>query len=270
MSDTILYKRSWMDLIFRKKNQNYGAFELRQVYDKNVMIGLLIAIAIFVVSLSLPLIIKLLGSKDNVIEAPQVVEVKLEEIKPMDPKTPPPPPPPKIEIPKSVAAQIAFLPPKVEPDEQVVDEPPTIDDIKDKVISTQNVEGTKGDNEIEVIESTGTGTGPVEVAKEEPFLVVEQMPEFPGGELEMKKFITNNFKYPAQALQMEVQGKVYVQFVVSASGKISDITIIKGIGSGCDQEAARVVGMMPNWSAGRQNGRSVPVRFTIPIKLSAH
>ena len=103
--------------------------------------------------------------------------------------------------------------------------------------------------------------------KVEPYLVVEQMPDFPGGESELYKYLQETIKYPPLAREAGIQGTVYVKFVVNKSGKISDVVILRGIGGGCDEEAVRVVQAMPDWKPGRQNGLPVPVYFTLPVKF---
>jgi protein TonB len=259
----MLFKRSWTDVIFQGKNQAYGAYQLRSIYNKNINRALIIAVILFSSTISLPLIINKLdiGKK----EEPKNVEINLELLPPppVDPKQPPPPPPPKIEIPK-VAAAVKFLPPKVEEDEKVQDEePPTIDEMKDKVISTQNIEGEVGlDNIIEEPAPL------VEEEKEEVFLVVEEMPEFPGGMAAMQKFISSNIKYPRAASAQGLEGRVIVTFVINGQGEVDKVEVVKGIGGGCDEEAVRVVKMLPKWKPGRQNGRPVSVKFTVPIKFA--
>jgi protein TonB len=96
------------------------------------------------------------------------------------------------------------------------------------------------------------------------------MPQFPGGEVEMYKFIRENLKYPTRASEAGVQGKVILNFVVGKDGKITSIKVVRGIGFGCDEEAIRVLQKMPLWNPGKMGGRPVPVYFTFPItfKLS--
>jgi len=96
--------------------------------------------------------------------------------------------------------------------------------------------------------------------------IVEEEPEFPGGYPAMYKFLSNNIKYPPMAKHANVQGKVYVQFVVETDGSITDVKVLRGIGSGCDKEAVRVVKMMPKWKPGKQQGRNVRVSFKLPVK----
>lgn len=105
------------------------------------------------------------------------------------------------------------------------------------------------------------------VDPEEPFLVVEEMPLFPGGEGELLKFLSRNITYPQIAREANIQGIVYVQFVVEKNGKVSGVKTQRGIGGGCDEEAMRVLRMMPDWSPGKQRGIPVRVMFTIPVSF---
>lgn len=101
---------------------------------------------------------------------------------------------------------------------------------------------------------------------EEPvFTVVEEMPEYPGGMSEFMKFIAQNIKYPADALQGKVEGRVIARFVVCKDGSISDIEIMRSVSPSLDAEAVRVLKLMPKWKPGRQRGKAVPVKFTVPV-----
>jgi TonB family protein len=102
---------------------------------------------------------------------------------------------------------------------------------------------------------------------DEVFAVVEQQPEFPGGTKELMTFLAKNIKYPAPAVRASVQGKVFVQFVVNKTGNISDIKILKGIGFGCDEEAVRVVSIMPKWKPAEQRGQPVAMQYNLPISF---
>lgn len=97
------------------------------------------------------------------------------------------------------------------------------------------------------------------------FTVVEQNPMFPGGLSEMGRYLGRNIRYPAAAQRANVQGKVFVQFVVGKDGDIRDPRIVKGIGFGCDEEALRVTLNMPKWNPGKQNGKPVAVQYNLPI-----
>lgn len=98
-----------------------------------------------------------------------------------------------------------------------------------------------------------------------PLITADKMPSFPGGESAMYKFLRRQMSYPRLARQKNVQGKVYLQFVVEADGKITNIKVLRGIGYGCDEEAKRVIGDMPNWIPGEQGGQKVPVYYTTRV-----
>ena len=102
---------------------------------------------------------------------------------------------------------------------------------------------------------------------EEPHVVVEQMPEFPGGIPKLIEFLGENVKYPKKARRARVTGKVFASFVVGSDGAIRDVQIDKGIGYGCDEEVVRVIKAMPKWKPGVQDGRLVPGRYVLPVKF---
>ena len=112
----------------------------------------------------------------------------------------------------------------------------------------------------------------VEVPNDKPviqegeiFTVVEEMPQFPGGMGEAMKFLAQNIKYPAVAQQAKIEGRVIVQFLVKENGKVADIKVMRGVSPELDAEAMRVVGLMPDWIPGKQRGKAVAVKYTMPI-----
>lgn len=101
-----------------------------------------------------------------------------------------------------------------------------------------------------------------------PFVVVEEMPEFHGGDTELLKFIAENTKYPEKAEKNKIQGKVIIRFCITAKGNIKLVTVLKGVDPELDAEAIRVVGTLPAFKPGRQGGKDVPVWYMIPIEFS--
>ena len=97
------------------------------------------------------------------------------------------------------------------------------------------------------------------------YVIVEQMPEFPGGDKGFHQYIADNIKYPAEAKEMGISGMVYVNFIVEPDGSVSDIRVLRGIGGGCDEEAVRVVESMPKFKPGIQDGEAVRVSYTVPV-----
>ena len=115
---------------------------------------------------------------------------------------------------------------------------------------------------VEAVVDIPKGEAPQE---EVVFQVVEQMPEFPGGMAECMKFLAHNIKYPVAAQQAKIEGRVIVQFVVGRDGSISNVEAIRGVSPELDAEAIRVVSMMPKWNPGKQRGRAVAVKYSMPI-----
>jgi TonB family protein len=102
---------------------------------------------------------------------------------------------------------------------------------------------------------------------EHPFVVVEEMPVFPGGTDAMVAWINANLKYPAEAVKSKITGKVYVNFVVSSSGKVKNVVVSKSAGPALSAEAIRVISSMPDWKPGRQGGKSVDVQMQVPVEF---
>ena len=109
-----------------------------------------------------------------------------------------------------------------------------------------------------------------DVADEEIFTIVDQMPEYPGGEEALNKYISENIQYPVQASEEFIEGKVFVSFIILPNGNVDHVKVIKGIGGGCDEEAVRVISEMPNWSPGYKEGVAVKVEYTLPIIFALH
>jgi TonB family protein len=102
---------------------------------------------------------------------------------------------------------------------------------------------------------------------DEVYVVVEQMPQYVGGVEALGGFIANNLTYPKDASSKGIEGTVMIQFIVNKDGSVSDVNVLKGISVDCDKEAVRVVEAMPNWVAGKQNGKTVKVKYVVPIKF---
>tara|TARA_B110000467_G_C18096321_1_gene354710 strand:- start:45 stop:698 length:654 start_codon:yes stop_codon:yes gene_type:complete len=159
----------------------------------------------------------------------EIIPITKQEIKP---PPPPPPPPEVIEI--------------VEDDIEIEDE-----------LEIEDTESDE-DEEIEIEEEDD----------DEFFMVVENMPEFPGGDLGLMKYIQKNVKYPAIAKEYNITGKVYVSFIVDKSGSVTNAKIVRGVDKNLDAEALRVVKSLPKYKPGKQRGKAVRVMFTIPINFT--
>jgi protein TonB len=105
-------------------------------------------------------------------------------------------------------------------------------------------------------------------SSKEVFVLVEVQPEFPGGEHARQKFLADNIIYPENAKKNNIQGIVFVTFIVETDGSLSNIKILKGIGAGCDEEVQRVISIMPKWKPGKQKGKEVRVKLNLPVKFT--
>ena len=120
-------------------------------------------------------------------------------------------------------------------------------------------------NEFSIETFENTGNAEVFIPKVE---VVEESASFPGGIQEMMNFIKNNLKYPQQARETGTQGKVFVSFVVEKDGSLTDVKVLRDIGSGCGEEAVRVVKSMPKWKPAKQRGKPVRMQFNLPVAFT--
>lgn len=170
------------------------------------------------------------------------LDADFEELLEIPPTTQPPPPPPKVQIPEIVEI----------PDDEEIEEQVEVE------LDVEVIEET-------TIEEFVFTEAPEEEKTEEVLTIVEHMPEFPGGKDAFKKFLSKNLKYPKIARRMGIEGRVYVEFVVAKDGSLDDMRVVKGVGAGCDEEAYRVMSLVPKFNPGKQRGNPVPVRMIIPI-----
>ena len=250
------------DIVFERRNKSYGAYELRKAYERHVNVAVAVAIGLCLLFLAMPTIIRFIKGAEPVVKtAPK--KVRYTDLAPPPPIDKNIPPPPKIDIPPPVKTVIKFLPPKVTQEEVPEEEEmPTIEEIKETPTSNEDAVG-----EEVVFEAPPAQVIEPDVPVEQVYTIVEQMPEFPGGQDELMKYLSKKVKYPPLALRMGVEGTVYVAFVVTKEGTIDAVSVVKGISKECDEEAARVIGSMPAWKAGKQNGRAVPVKYTLPVRF---
>lgn len=133
------------------------------------------------------------------------------------------------------------------------------------VVACNSREDELTDEQILKQEKTAAPMNSVKEVAEDVFMVVEEMPQYPGGTDALLKFLADNIKYPQSAENAKIQGRVIASFVVTKAGKVSDINIVRGVDPELDDEAVRVIKMMPDWTPGRQRGEAVNVKYTIPV-----
>ncbi len=268
MAKIDLTSPEWCQMIFEGKNQAYGAFRMRKYSARRHNIAMLVIVAIAAIAFILPTLIKLVTPKQeereimtevttlSKLEAP---EVKQKEVQKVVAVAPPPP---------ALKSTIKFTAPKIVEDDKVSEE----NEIKsqeelnatDVAISIADVKGNDEENGADIADLKQIVVQG-EPEEEQVFDFAEQMPSFPGGQQELMAYLGKNIKYPTIAQEQGVQGRVIIQFVVETDGSITDVTVARGVDPYLDKEAVRVVKTMPKWIPGRQNGKPVRVKFTVPV-----
>ena len=252
-------------LVFEDRNHEYGAFVIRTTYSRTMVRAIIASVIIFVVGVSIPTIISYLESLRPEEKKVSVQEVNLMDAPPIDKDEPPPPP---VEPPPPVQETIKFVPPVVTnepvPEEDI---PPAQTELQESNAGVTTQEGTEGVIDLPV---DAPKNEVIEDKEEAPLMIVEEMPSFPGGDEALVKFMQKNIRYPELEKENNIQGTVYVSFVITKEGKVSDVKVVRGVkgGRGLEEEAVRVIRNMPSWSIGKTNGRPVPVIFNYPVKFT--
>ena len=278
MTNTQLATASLNDIVFDGRNRVYGAYELRALYQRHMSRALVIATAMCALLLAFPLIAQLLKDKTPVVAKKGFINL-------VDVTMAPTVAPPVITPPPSAAVKPPTVPPPPPTMRNVVpvvvddkaapreSEVPNQDELKDKQSGLRDTKGDPGAGpddglvDLKPTEAEGGGGGTGEVVPSKPYTFVEQMPALPGGggQLAIVAAIQRAVKYPSLALRNGVEGKIYVSFTVNAKGDVIDAKIVKGLGSGLDEETLRAINTLPKFIPGKQNGREVSVSFTVPV-----
>jgi len=235
------------DIIFENRNKTYGAYDLRKRYNSATTLSILAGVAIFAIFM---IALSLSTEEGTASATPTFVILEISEhIIPENI-------PPALKPPAEFTNVIKNLQPEVVSDtSQVTGYIPTTDEIiettKDGVVT----------DEVKIVETTDI------VIPEEtnPFIVVEEPPEFPGGTEALLKYIGEKLVYPSEAQYNNIQGKVILKFVVNTDGTADRIEVLRSIDPLLDYEAIRVVKTLPRFKPGKQGGVPVPVWFTIPV-----
>jgi periplasmic protein TonB len=265
-----IFSEEWCDIVFEGRPKDYGAYMLRKLSSKRHRTAIITTLIFFLAVFTLPGLVKSIipeGREVNV-DVTNLANIDLEKNKKKDIE------PPKIEEepPQKIKSTIKFTPPVIKDDSEVKDEEimKTQEEVTDSKLSVSvaDVQGNSNDADAADLADLQQQQNQVVEEEVEPYRYVEQMPEFPGGDEARIKFFNKNLRYPPMARESGIQGTVYLTFVVSKTGQISNVQVIRGIGGGCDEEAIRVLQLMPNWIPGRQNGKPVPVQFSLPLRFT--
>ena len=261
MAKIDLTSQEWCQLIFEGKNQAYGAYKMRANSTKRHNLAMLAVLVIALIGFTIPTLVKLATPKQKEVmtEVTTLSKLAEPEIKQVEPVAPPPP---------ALKSSIKFTAPVIKKDEEVHED----NEIKSQeeltstkvAISIADVKGNDEANGKDIADLKQVVTQ-AEPEPEKVFDMVEQMPTFPGGQQELMSYLGKNIKYPTIAQENGTQGRVIIQFVVERDGSITDVRVARGVDPYLDKEAVRVVKSMPKWIPGKQNGKAVRVKFTVPV-----
>ena len=277
MSKIDLKSREWCELVFEGRNKAYGAYDLRAKSGRRHLYAIIdIIIGIIVIGALIGIFLAAQEAIKNSFAVEEDLVTELSELKKEEPKKEEK----KVEIPQeqkqeiqkvAVKASIAFTVP------EIVDQ---VDDTKklknqDELnrsnisIASQDYEGDSKDginiDDLRDNQSAGGTSAPVE-EEATVYNVVERMPQFPGGEAALLKYVATHLKYPAIAQEQEISGVVTLRFVVLEDGSVGDVIIMKSLEKHCDEEAKRVVKSLPRFIPGKQQGKAVRVWYTLPVR----
>lgn len=252
---------SWDDLVFAARNKAYGAYMLRRAYARRLVLAVGMSTTMIAVLLVTPEIIsRFKGATGNIICAlPEPPVIQLTYVPPIVPREVQP-----------QRAQTLVRTERTNTTIQVVSEP-VEPPAPEQSTATLVTDGEPGEGQGV---PDGIGAVPtdipviVEEDKDKVWDHVETPPMYEGGMEALMKFVKKKLRYPASARRQGIEGTVFVSFVVMGDGSVSQVKVLRGIHVECDEEAARVISLLPSWKGGKQNGRQVAVRMVLPLKFS--
>ncbi len=274
--DVDLSSKEWRDIVFEGKNKEFGAYELRKESDARHNKAMIVVVIIIAIAFLLPLIVNTVLPKAD--ERPEDVteqamvnlgDAAEEEPEPEEEQQRYEEEKPEV-LPEEVLNTVKVTELAIVEDDQVKaeDEIKTQDELKETTTAFGQSDFDKGTDDRNVMrehkdEIVVEEKKPVEDNK--VFTAVEQMPQFPGGEAALMKYISDHLKYPPVAMENNIQGRVVIQFVVTKTGKIGEVKVARSKDPDLDKEAVRVVKTLPDFIPGKMNGQSVNVWYTLPI-----
>ena len=274
-----LSSREWCDLVFEGKNKDFGAYVIRtdspKRHNKAVLWTIIGAIIFGLLAFGFVKANQYLEER-RLAEQGEQEEVLIdmsqdaEEPEPENERVEPEKPILKEEVLQSVKVTELAI---VEDDKvKKEDEIKTQDELKETETAFGQKDNEKGTEDRNVTRTLKEEVvvekkeeKPKEEKKEEIFRSVEQMPQFPGGEAALMKYLQSHINYPPMAAENNIQGRVVVQFVVDKTGKVGEVKVVRSVDKDLDREAVRVCKSLPKFTPGRQNGQAVSVWYTLPV-----
>ncbi|MEF9923689.1 MAG: energy transducer TonB [Muribaculaceae bacterium] len=272
--DVDLSSKEWRDLIFEGKNKEYGAYMMRKDSDRRHNRAMIVVVIFIILAFALPFLVNTIIPKDDANitdEASQemvAIDMGQEEEKEEEPEKFEQPEPEAL--PEEILNTIKVTELAIVEDKEVKkeDEIKSQDELKDTKTAFGQTTFDKGTDDRNVIREHKAEVIVEEKHEvEKVFSAVEQMPQFPGGDAELMKYLSSHINYPTMAMENNVQGRVIIQFVVTRSGKIGEVKVARGVDRDLDREAVRVVRSLPNFIPGKMNGQAVNVWYTLPVNF---
>ncbi len=274
--DVDLSSKEWRDIIFEGKNKDFGAYQLRKGSVARHNKAMIVVVIIIAIAFILPLIVNTVLPKAD--ERPEDVteqtmvnlgEAVEDEPEPEEEQQRYEEEKPEV-LPEEVLNTVKVTEIAIVDDDKVTaeDEVKDADELKETTTAFGQSDFDKGTDDRNVVrehkdEIVVEEKKPVEDNK--VFTAVEQMPQFPGGDGALMKYIADHLKYPPVAMENNIQGRVVIQFVVTKTGKIGEVKVARSKDPDLDKEAVRVVKTLPDFIPGKMNGQSVNVWYTLPI-----
>ena len=282
--DVDLSSKEWTDIIFEGKNKEFGAYTLRRASDKRhnrAMIVVIIGLVLVLIGGYLWSIYSDIRREQRELELQAQLEQQLaamEDLEAEEPEIEEEEIPQAVEepqaeeaLPEEILNTIKDTEIAIAADEEVTEDITSKDEVAESTAAAGASTFDQGTDDLNVVrehkdEIIVEEKSP-EPVKEEIFTAVEQMPQFPGGEAELLKYIAPHIKYPTMAAENNIQGRVVVKFVVNKNGKVGDVVVLRGKDPDLDKEAVRVVKTLPDFIPGKMNGQAVSVWYTLPINF---
>ncbi|MCC8175826.1 MAG: energy transducer TonB [Bacteroidales bacterium] len=273
--DVDLSSKEWRDIVFEGRNQEFGAYEMRKESDRRHNRAMIAVVIVIAAILAIVFVIDKLPKPEakpedqieqslaSLAEADAEEEEQEEEQQRVEEQKP-------EVLPEEVLNTVKVTELAIAADNEVQEEIKSQDEIKDTQTAVGTTNFDKGTDDLNVVrehkdEIVVEEKKPVEENK--VFTAVEQMPQFPGGEGELYAWISKNLRYPPMAAENNIQGRVVVQFVVTKTGTIGEVKVLRGKDPDLDKEAVRVVKALPKFIPGKMNGQAVNVWYTLPINF---
>ncbi len=275
--DVGLTSREWREIVFEGKNKEFGAYKIREASPARhtkAVVSVLVAVGIILVLLILSISGVFAKPEEDTVAVSTVQELVTmeteEEIEEeIEEETFQLPEPEEIVAPEEVANQQQVTALLIVEDEQLEEDKQVKnqDEVLDNEAAVGAVDITEGTNDLNKVMVKEEVIAEPKVEEEQPMSIamVEQKPQFAGGEAAMYKWLSDNIVYPPAAAEEGVSGRVVVEFVVGKDGSISNVRVVRSRHTALDKEALRVVKAMPNWIPGRNNGQPVKVTYTLPV-----